>query len=125
MHFWFPVAPPRPDPPTSVSVTSVGTTTITIMWVAPSASNNISTYSLVLTENGGSTITVSAPGGTTSYNFTGVEEYRVYFCMITAVSIYGPVSVTTTPVSVTTLIARKIISVMTKCTPLNPFLLSI
>ena len=29
------VAPPRPDPPRSVSITIVGTTTITISWLAP------------------------------------------------------------------------------------------
>lgn len=96
-------APPRPDPPTSVLVTSTGATSFTVMWVAPSPSNNISSYSLFLTESGGTTVTVSVPSGSTSYNFTGLEEYRTYSCMITAVSIYGPVSVATVSVSTTTL----------------------
>lgn len=102
----FITAPPRPDPPTSVSITSIGTTDITIIWVAPTPSvgNRISTYNLVLTESGGGTITASTPG--TSYTFTGLEEYRTYTCVITAVSIYGPVSVATVPVSNTTIEAR-------------------
>ena len=95
-------APPRPDPPTSVQVTSIGTTTITITWNAPVASvgNNISMYVLNLTESGGATITQSVTG--TSYTFTGLQEYRTYSCVITAVSFYGPISVATPAVYATT-----------------------
>ena len=100
-NFYY-VAPPRPDLPTFVRITSLGTTNLTVAWVAPSpsVSNRISTYDLVLTDSGGTTITISTPG--TSYTFTGLEEYRTYTCVITSVSIYGPISVATSPVSNTT-----------------------
>lgn len=100
------LAPPRPDPPGSVRITSMGTTTITITWLAPAASvgNRISHYSLVLT--GGATITVSASG--TSYTFTGLQEYTRYSCVITAVNIYGLISVPSAAASTTTLEGRKI-----------------
>ena len=87
-----------------VQVTTIGTTTITIIWVAPTASiaNRISTYILVLSETGGSfSITQSVTG--TSFTFTGLQEYRIYSCVITAVSLYGPISTTTVPVSAITL----------------------
>ncbi len=102
-------APPRPDPPTSVQITAIETSNMTITWVAPTPSiiNRISTYNLVLTERDGTTITVSTPS--TSYTFTGLEEYRIYTCVITSVSIYGPVSVETPPVSNRTLQTGEII----------------
>ncbi len=101
--YLFFVAPPRPDPPTSVVITGAGTTTITIIWLAPIASigNRISSYTLFLTETGGTTVTVSVSG--TSYTFSGLQEYRTYSCVLTAVSIYGPISVATAAVITTTL----------------------
>ena len=97
------VAPPRPDPPRSVRLSATGTTTVTFVWVAPVASvgNRIATYNLVLTESGGATTFTRSVTGT-SHTFTGLQEYRTYSCVITAVSIYGPVSVPTAPVSGTT-----------------------
>ena len=96
-------APPRPNPPTSVTISSVGTTTLTVTWVEPPPNNNISTYDIALTESGGSTITMIVLVGTSTYTFVGLEEYRTYSCVIIATSIYGPLSVPTTAVSSTTL----------------------
>ena len=100
-------APPVPESPTSVSIVFTGATVITLTWVEPSQMNNISSYNLLLFESGGSNITISVPSGTTSYNFTGLEEYRDYSCVIIAVSIYGPSSVATIPVTTQTLQACK------------------
>ena len=112
----FPLAPPIPDPPTSVVVTSITTTTITISWVAPTPSlgNQITSYTLVLTGAGGTVITRSVSG--TSLTFTGLQEYRVYSCVVTAVSLYGPVSASTTAVTATTLEAGNLL-ILCACYP--------
>ena len=112
----FPLAPPIPDPPTSVVVTAITTTTITITWVAPTPSlgNQITSYTLVLTGAGGTVITRSVSG--TSLTFTGLQEYRVYSCVITAVSLYGPVSASTTAVTATTLEAGNLL-ILCACYP--------
>ena len=97
-------APPRPDPPRSVSVQQTTTTTITITWLPPIASigNTIASYILILTDE----LTGSTTNRTTvstTYTFTGLEEYRNYSCQVRAVSRYGPTSVLTATVITTTL----------------------
>lgn len=88
-----------------MQVTSVETTSITITWVAPAITlaNRISYYNVLLTESeeNGTNFTQAVTG--TSYTFTGLQEYTNYTYVITAVSIYGPVSVATAPVTETTL----------------------
>ena len=106
------VAPPRPDPPTSVRITTTGATMFTIVWVAPTPSigNRISTYNLSLTEDGGTTTNVLVSGTSTLHTFTGLQEYRSYSCVIITVSVYGPLSIATAAVNTTTLEAREPIS---------------
>ena len=71
----------------------------------PSVGNRISGYTLVLTEvgGGGGIITITTTGTGTTYTFTGLQEYRTYTCVITAISIYGPISVSTPPITIMTL----------------------
>ncbi len=86
-----------------MTVVSVDTTVISISWTEPSSSNNISVYNLVLSDGQGNEITVSVGVGVDSYNFSELEEYRNYTCILTTTSIYGAVSIATIPVYARTL----------------------
>ena len=97
-------APPRPDPPRLVSVQVTTTTTFSVTWLAPTAStaNRISSYILMLTDElTGSAINVTTTS--TSYTFSGLQEYRNYSCLVYSVSRYGPISLSTITVRTTTL----------------------
>ena len=65
-------------------------------------------YNLFLTQSGETIMNSSTSG--MSYTFIGLEEYTRYSCVITAISIYGPVSAATAPVSATTLQAGSYIN---------------
>lgn len=94
--------PPRPDPPSSLRVVDADATTISVSWMEPSASNNITVYNLKLTDEEGIQVFVPLSVGTNSYNFTNLEEYRNYTSILTATSIYGATSLPTIPVSTQT-----------------------
>ena len=87
-----------------MSIQETTTTTITITWLPPIASigNSIASYILIFTDElTGSTSNHTAVS--TTYTFSGLEEYHNYSCQVKAVSRYGPISVLTAVVIATTL----------------------
>ena len=87
---------PVPDPPLSVQVTSVTTTTASITWSAPpfDPMNLIAFYNLTVSEDtfGLPDIEIMHTGLTFQYTFTGLEEYVNYTCDVISVGVFGTFS---------------------------------
>ena len=87
------IALPVTASPTNLQVTLINSTSVTISWQAPPPDPTITTasYRLVSDTEFDLNDTV-ASSSTTSYTFTGLEEYNNYTCSVVAVSTYGAVS---------------------------------
>ena len=85
---------PVPPPPTNLRVTLINSTLVTISWQAPppDPTVTIASYRLVVSETQFGLNDSVASSTTTSYTFTGLEEYNNYTCSVVAVSTYGGVS---------------------------------
>ena len=85
---------PDPPPPTNLQVTLINSTSVTISWQAPppDPAITIASYRLVVSEDQFGLNDSVASSTTTSYTFTGLEEYNNYTCSVVAVSTHGGVS---------------------------------
>ena len=86
-----------PAPPTNLQVTLINSTSVTISWQAPPpvSTITIASYRLVVSENRFGLNDTVASSTTTSYTFTGLEEYNNYTCSVLAISTYDVVSIET------------------------------
>ena len=86
-----------PAPPTNLQVTFINSTSVTISWQAPPSVSTvtITSYRLVVSENQFGLNDTVASSTTTSYTFTGLEEYNNYTCSVVAVSTYDVISIET------------------------------
>ena len=94
LHFLSHAALPVPAPPTNLRVTFINSTSVTISWQAPpfDPTITIASYRLVVSETEFGLNDTVASSTTTSYTFTGLEEYNNYTCSVVAVSTYDGVS---------------------------------
>ena len=94
LHFLSYAALPVPAPPTNLRVTFINSTSVTISWQAPpfDPTITIASYRLVVSETEFGLNDTVASSTTTSYTFTGLEEYNNYTCSVVAVSTYDGVS---------------------------------
>ena len=90
-------------PPTNLRVALINSTSVTISWQAPPpvSTVTIASYRLVVSETQFGLNNSVASSTTTSYTFTGLEEYNNYTCSVVAVSTYDVIS-TETAISFTT-----------------------
>ena len=102
VHLTFPHTA-LPAPPTNLRVTFINSTSVNISWQAPPpvSTITIASYRLVVSENQFGLNDTIASSTTTSYTFTGLEEYNSYTCSVVAVSTYGVIS-SVTAISFTT-----------------------
>ena len=93
-HILSHAALPVPAPPTNLQVTFINSTSVTISWQAPppDPTVTVASYRLVVSEDQFGLNDSVASSTTTSYTFTGLEEYNNYTCSVVAVSTYGGVS---------------------------------
>ena len=88
------VALPVPASPTNLQVTLINSTSVTISWQAPppDPTITIASYGLVVSDTEFGLNDTVASSTTTSYTFTGLEEYNNYTCSVLAISTDGAAS---------------------------------
>ncbi len=106
--------PIDPDPPTSVLLTNIGTTSATVTWTAPSqqSNNRIVSFVLILADLkfGFPSINITVSSTTLSYTITGLEEFGSYGCDVLSVGEFGFFS-TAISTTINTLASGKVKSI--------------